>query len=40
MCLLQVNWFRSSMVKAYFVEVLNGSDDGVYLDVLNAFWLW
>jgi len=28
------------MVKAYFVEAMNGCVDRVYLDALHAFWLW
>ncbi len=39
-CLMRVNWLRSSMLRAYFVDVVNGGVDGVYLDTLHAFWLW
>jgi hypothetical protein len=28
------------MVKACFVEVVNGNDEGVCLDALHVFWLW
>jgi endo-alpha-1,4-polygalactosaminidase (GH114 family) len=28
------------MLRAYFVDVVNGGVDGVYLDTLHAFWLW
>jgi endo-alpha-1,4-polygalactosaminidase (GH114 family) len=27
------------MVKVYFVEVVNGGVDGIYLDNLHVFWL-
>ncbi len=42
MCLLQVNWFKSYMVKANFAEVVNGDGDGdgVCLDALQVLWLW
>ncbi len=39
-CLMQVNWLRSSMLRAYFAEVVNNTVDGVYWDTLHAFWLW
>jgi hypothetical protein len=28
------------MVKACFVKVVNGGDDGIILDTLHIFWLW
>jgi endo-alpha-1,4-polygalactosaminidase (GH114 family) len=37
---MQVNWLKSSMVKAYFAKVVNGGVDGVCLDALQVFWLW
>jgi endo-alpha-1,4-polygalactosaminidase (GH114 family) len=39
MCLMQVNWLKSFVVRAYFAEVVNSNVDGAYLDVLHAFWL-
>jgi hypothetical protein len=36
-CLMQVNWLRSSVVRAYFAEVVNSSVDGVCLDALHVF---
>ncbi len=37
MCLMQVNWLRSSVVRAYFAEVVNSSVDGVCLDTFHVF---
>jgi len=34
---MQVNWLRSSVVRAYFVEVVNSGVDGVCLDALHVF---
>ncbi len=37
--LMQVNWLRSFMGRAYFVEVVNNGVDGVCLDTFHVFWL-
>jgi hypothetical protein len=34
---MQVNWLRSSMVRAYFAEVVYGGVDGVCLDALHVY---
>jgi hypothetical protein len=34
---MQVNWLRSSVVRAYFAEVVNGGVDRVCLDALHVF---
>ncbi len=40
MCLLQVNWFKNSMVKAIFADIVNSDGDGICLDTSHVFCLW
>jgi hypothetical protein len=36
-CLLQVNWFKSCVVKAYFAKVKNNTIDRFCFDALHFF---